>query len=121
MKQFITGVLFLIISASNAYAQAKKEQLSGKWKLTELIGKSISNTELQKRYSFTSDSLFYTSPARNLKGTYILNEQSGECKWHIDDVAEPMIFMVKILSDGKMHLWQPATNPIVGILEKIEK
>lgn len=104
-----------------AKAQIKKEQLIGQWQLVKLIDKNISESEKLKRYTFTSDSLIYTSSKRSVKGTFKLNEQTGECFWHVTNVETPIVVMLKGINQDTLHLWQKEGFTTVGVLQRVSK
>ncbi|GAB1462947.1 hypothetical protein [Pedobacter sp.] len=116
------GIIILLLSpALFAKAQVKKQELVGEWQLVELIDKQISENEKLKRYTYTTDSLIYNSPRRNVKGTYKVNEQSGQCFWYIAGSEQPISLMLKKINKDTLHLWQTEGLQTVGVLKRINK
>lgn len=113
-KTLLLALLTVYSIALNA--QIKKAQLLGEWQLSHFINKTISESEQKKRYIFLTDTLFYTSIQRNMKGNYQLTEQTGEIAWHPGNVANPIFFNIKYISADTLQLSQPTLNATIGVL-----
>jgi hypothetical protein len=120
MKPLIIFIVLCFVGFNQqGFAQIKKDSLVGQWKLVELIGKQISEGELQKRYRFTADTFYYTSRKKNLTGSYTLKPATGQLTWVISGLDAPMFLIIKQLPDGRMEMSNEKTDEAMGILEKI--
>lgn len=117
MLKKLTLIAVMLVSTNVlAKAQIKKEQLIGNWKLVELIDKNISENEKLKRYTFTTDSLIYSSPRRNVKGSYKLAPQTGLLNWYATGTESAITLTIKYIDTNTIHMGQ--AGGATGVLKR---
>lgn len=120
MKEF--GIAFIICIFSNTLsAQVSQKYLIGEWRLDSLFEKQISPLEKQKRYIFTSDSLLYRSPRKNIDGTYLLVHQKGILSWKIPDVQHDLILYLNSINKDTLQIKEHGDNAVTGIVIRISE
>lgn len=118
MKTIIT--LCLLLAGITAKAQVTSKELMGEWRLDYFIDKNISESEKQKRYIFTADSLTYNSVRKNATGSYTLQPETGECDWFIPELDKPIKLMFKKVASDTLHIKEMrGENPVTGVLVRI--
>ncbi|WAC40129.1 hypothetical protein [Pedobacter sp. SL55] len=115
LKKTLLLALFTIYSIA-LNAQIKKVQLLAHWQLSHFINKQISENEQKKSYVFIADTLIYSSVQRQLKGTYQLNEQTGQLAWQPTYSTSPILFTLIHIDTDTLHISQPSINATIGVL-----
>lgn len=119
--KFIPLLIFLLfISNHPLLAQVPIDSLIGTWRLSALQGKRISESELLKKYSFSSKGeLAYYSPKITVKGKFTLQAQTGSMLWQPEG-AETVLFHLKLLTNGTIIMTQVNNTGAPGILTRVK-
>lgn len=119
MKTTLITISILLVGIT-AKTQITSKELIGEWHLNSFIDKNISESEKQKRYIFTADSLTYNSRRKNAKGTYTLQPETGECEWYINEMDKPIKLRLKKVVPDTLHIKEMrGENPVTGVLVRI--
>ena len=113
-------ILLLFICNYQLQAQVPIDSLIGTWKLSALQGKRISESELLKKYTFSSNGdLTYFSSAKAIKGKFTLQAQTGSMLWQPEG-AETVLFQLKLLTNGTIVMTQVNNTGAPGILTRVK-
>lgn len=116
-------LLFLSILLFNYFhplkAQVPMDSLIGTWRLSGLLGKRISESELLKKYNFSSKGeLTYFSSSKVIKGKFTLQAQTGSMLWQPEG-GETVLFHLKHLANGTLVMTQVNNAGAPGILTRV--
>jgi hypothetical protein len=118
MKFFFLTLILSILRIDHLDAQIPIDSLIGKWRLTALQGKEISNSELKKRYHFTpKGELIYTNHKVTVNGKFTFEAQTGILFWLAQD-KDSVSFHLALQPDGTMIIKQINHTGAPGILTK---
>lgn len=120
MKITVLQILFLFACNDPIQAQIPIDSLYGTWRLSALQGKKISESELQKKYNFsTMGYLTYYSSTKAIKGKFTLQTQTGSMLWQPEGV-ETVLFQLKLLTNGTIIMTQVNSTGAPGILTRVK-
>jgi|SRR5690554_6610862 len=122
-KIAFTVICLLSLGGMTLQAQVNTDELIGYWRQNSLLNKQISNSEKQKRYLFTKDSLSFYSLGLNLSGLYTLDSTAKWIDWHVYVQGKNSVLpiFIKQVNRDTMYVWEAGKNPIIGVLVKISE
>jgi len=118
MKTIITLCLSLF-GTMTLQAQITPEMLIGEWRLDSLADKKISDSEKQKRYIYTTDSLTFKSIKITTKGIYKIREDGTSHEWYIPEAPMPLLIQMEFIGKDTLKITDGATGGSAGYLVRI--
>jgi hypothetical protein len=106
---WISFAIFNLI-APELNAQISPKLLIGEWRLDSIGYKHISDSEKQKRYIYTTDSLTFKSPKIYTSGPYKLLQDSTSHEWSIPQAPKPLLTIFTFISTDTLKI-ADGTNP----------
>ncbi len=120
MRIISLTILLLFFCSQQLQAQVSMDSLIGTWRLSALEGKKISESELLKKYSFSSKGyLTYLSSDKPIYGKFTLQSQTGSMLWQPEG-SETVLFQLKLLSNGTLQMKQVNNTGATGILTRVK-
>lgn len=120
MRLICPLILLLFICNNQLQAQIPIDSLIGNWRLSALQGKKISESELQKKYNFSTNGyLTYYYSTKAIKGKITLQAQTGSMLWQPEG-AETVLFQLKLLTNGTIIMTQVNSSGASGILTRVK-
>src|SRR5690606_31566539 len=102
-------------------AQVSPQMLIGEWRLDSIGYKQISQSERQKRYIYTADSLYFFSPKINTKGPYKVLADSTSHEWYIPEAPMPLLTVFKFISNDTITIADGRNPNDYGYLVRISE
>lgn len=120
MRSISLLILCLFVDIHLSQAQIPIDSLIGTWRLSALQGKKISESELQKKYNFSTNGyLTYYYSRKAIKGKFTLQAQTGSTLWQLEG-AETVLFQLKLLTNGTIKMTQVNSTGAPGILTRVK-
>lgn len=119
MRSISLLILHLFVDIHLSQAQIPIDSLIGTWRLSALKGKKISESELQKKYNFSTNGyLTYYYSRKAIKGKFTLQAQTGSTLWQ-PERGETVLFHLKHLANGTLVMTQVNNAGAPGILTRV--
>ena len=119
MRKFCYILMIVTAHAQTLSAQENmKDNLIGTWRLEGASDKQISMVDKQKRYTFTSDTIHYTSSKLQFSGPYRHNEKDSAFQWDIPIQPYKMHFKYSFNTNDTLFI-DDTLNHAIGVLVRI--